>query len=73
MSKKTERLAKAICGMLNEAGDASTADMTPSFYKIDGTWFDVDPVRRNSFIVSNAVGRYDKRTPRYRVTVEEIV
>lgn len=73
MSKKAERLSKAICAILNEIGDASTYDMTPSFYKIDGIWFEVDPRQKNSFTVSAAVGRYAEKEPRYRVTVEEIV
>lgn len=72
MTKKAEKIAKAICGVLNEAGDAGTADMTPSFYKIDGIWFDIDPALKNSFIISDAVGRYEEKRPRFRVTVEEI-
>ncbi len=67
-----EKVAKAICGTFNEVGSLGSYDNIPSFEKIPGVWFDIDPEQPNSIIISAAGGSYDKKTPRWRVTVEMI-
>lgn len=69
---KTTTVAKALVGVLDEISSLSCADSTPSFFKIPFIWADIDPEQRNSFILSDAVGRNDDKRPRYRVTVTEI-
>lgn len=69
---KTEKIAKAIAGILNEIANATTADATPSFYDIDDiVWFDIDKSQPDSIILSDA-DRNDNRRPRFRVTVTKI-